>query len=149
MPRLARDGDYASAVLGAWWDEVAARDERYGGGDGPGGSSSVSAPLVYGRAADGASLHGRVYRRRPPPPETNDADPPPPPSPHPPLLPGIILFHTGAGPQDVFLRWKADSLVSDRETFGDGGGGWGGVRRPDSRPPRRRDRVGLARQGAL
>ncbi len=28
-------------------------------------------------------------------------------------VPAIILFHTGAGPQDVFLRWKADMLVRD------------------------------------
>jgi dienelactone hydrolase len=36
-------------------------------------------------------------------------------------MPGIILFHTGAGPQDLFLRWKADSLVNDKETFGANG----------------------------
>ena len=36
-------------------------------------------------------------------------------------LPGIILFHTGAGPQDIFLRWKADSLVNEADdTFEDG-----------------------------
>ena len=74
MPRLARDGEYASAVLEAWRDEVAARDERDDVGDGR-GASSVLAPLVYGRAADGASLHGHIYRRRPPPlPKTNDGD---------------------------------------------------------------------------
>ena len=36
------------------------------------------------------------------------------------LLPGIILFHTGAGPQDIFLRWKADSLVNEWKVFGNG-----------------------------
>ena len=36
-------------------------------------------------------------------------------------MPGVVLFHTGAGPQDVFLRWKADSLATDRETFGENG----------------------------
>ena len=25
----------------------------------------------------------------------------------------IILFHTGAGPQDIFLRWKADMLIRE------------------------------------
>ena len=33
----------------------------------------------------------------------------------------MVLFHTGAGPQDVFLRWKADALANDREAFGDKG----------------------------
>eukprot|EP00547_Thalassionema_nitzschioides_P018472 CAMPEP_0194237694 /NCGR_PEP_ID=MMETSP0158-20130606/4623_1 /TAXON_ID=33649 /ORGANISM="Thalassionema nitzschioides, Strain L26-B" /LENGTH=394 /DNA_ID=CAMNT_0038971777 /DNA_START=224 /DNA_END=1411 /DNA_ORIENTATION=+ len=28
-------------------------------------------------------------------------------------LPAILLFHTGAGPQDIFLRWKADVLVRE------------------------------------
>jgi dienelactone hydrolase len=132
-PRLPRDEAYASAVLRAWRDEVAARrDGRDGGasvdGDDDEGrtTSSVSAPLVYGCATDGTSLHGHIYRRCPPsssspssPPITNKNDPPP--SPPPPLLPGILLFHTGAGPQDVFLRWKADSLVNEVGTFGDGG----------------------------
>ena len=28
------------------------------------------------------------------------------------LVPGIVLFHTGAGPSDIFMYWKADSVVS-------------------------------------
>jgi len=27
-------------------------------------------------------------------------------------VPGIVLFHTGAGPNDIFMRWKADALIS-------------------------------------
>ena len=104
-PRLAKDEDYASAVLKAWTDEV---DGRRGGGDGGG---SVSSPLVYECETDGSSLHGHVYRPSPPREEGDDAA-------EEKCVPGIVLFHTGAGPQDVFLRWKADSLVNERETFG-------------------------------
>jgi len=32
-------------------------------------------------------------------------------------LPTLILFHTAAGPRDIFLYWKADSLVTDKDLF--------------------------------
>lgn len=30
-------------------------------------------------------------------------------------VPGIVLFHTGAGPSDIFIYWKADSIISSLE----------------------------------
>ena len=27
-------------------------------------------------------------------------------------VPGIVLFHTGAGPNDIFMYWKADSIIA-------------------------------------
>ncbi len=39
----------------------------------------------------------------------------------PPLLPGVILFHTGAGPHGAFLHWRADSPAGSDRTFGKGG----------------------------
>lgn len=95
IPRLAKDDNYASAIIDAWKSDVNGRDNDL---------SSVAAPVVY-HDSNGCPLHGYVYR------PSNDISN---------NLPGIILFHTGAGPQDVFLRWKADSLVTDLQTFPDG-----------------------------
>ena len=98
-PRLAKDAEYATAVFKAWKEETEKNDHR----------SSVAAPLVYD-SNDGCSLHGHIYRPSPPSASNATAQ-----------LPGIVLFHTGAGPQDVFLRWKADSLASDASLFPSGG----------------------------
>ena len=115
-PQLARDEKYASAIINAWKDEVSSRSIK--------SSPSVSAPYVYSCKEDRSSaLYGYIYRASPPSQlklddnslattQNNN---------NPPLLPGVILFHTGAGPQDLFLRWKADSLVNSRDVFGDGG----------------------------
>jgi dienelactone hydrolase len=35
-------------------------------------------------------------------------------------VPGVLLFHTGAGPHDVFLLWKAESLVRNTAIFPNG-----------------------------
>ncbi|KAL7517441.1 hypothetical protein ACHAWX_002362, partial [Stephanocyclus meneghinianus] len=102
-PRLAKDSNYASAILAAWKDDVDNRSND--------AVTSVAAPIVY-HDDEGCPLFGYVHR----PANTvqnnfnlkNNH------------LPGIILFHTGAGPQDVFLRWKADVLVTDSHTFPDG-----------------------------
>lgn len=108
-PRLAKDEAYAAAVLEAWREELAVR-----GGGAP--SRSVASPLEYVcQSDDGTSLHGHVTRLPyiyQPPADGGGRET---------CLPGVVLFHTGAGPQDVFLRWRADSLVHDRETFGDEG----------------------------
>lgn len=103
-PQLAKDEDYASAVVKAWSGELNKRTSIDGG--------SVSSPFTYKCKSDGTSLYGHIYRPSPPP--TNDSSVEE-------NLPGIVLFHTGAGPQDIFLRWKADSLVNERDVFGDKG----------------------------
>lgn len=107
QPQLAKDEDYASAILKSWGEEFT---KRTAGSDGGG---SISSPFTY-NASDGTPLYGHVYRPSPPPPSDDSSSAEN-------SLPGIILFHTGAGPQDIFLRWKADSLVNDRDTFGEGG----------------------------
>ena len=95
-PQLAKDEAYASAVMKAWREDL---DER--------GSRSVCSPLTYACEADGSSLYGHICR----PADSSSREK---------CLPGVVLFHTGAGPQDIFLRWKADALANDRGTF-DGG----------------------------
>ena len=86
-PQLAKDEDYANAVLEAWRLDVESRDAA---------TVSLARPIKY-QSSDGTELFGHVYRTK----TMNDEK-----------LPGIVLFHTGAGPQDVFLRWKADSIAT-------------------------------------
>jgi len=90
--RLAKDEAYATAILNAWKQEYVQGRESEKPTD-----SAIGTPWKYRRRSDGADLYGYIVS----PVTTNDAA----------KLPGILLFHTAAGPQDVFLRWKADSLV--------------------------------------
>jgi len=101
-PQLAKDADYASAIQKAWIKDLESRP----------GSSSVNVPFIYKCSSDGSSLYGHIYRSSEPQYRKECIVE---------LLPGVIIFHTGAGPQDIFLRWKAESLVNDKATFGDKG----------------------------
>lgn len=107
QPQLAKDEDYASAILKSWGEEVNKRTAAESDGGG-----SISSPLTY-NASDGTPLYGHIYRPSPPPSDDSSSAEN--------SLPGIIIFHTGAGPQDIFLRWKADSLVNERQVFGEKG----------------------------
>ena len=107
-PRLAKDANYAQAVLDAWKTDVSGRSSRQAR------RSSSAASITY-NDEDGSELYGYVYR----PSLSNDGKEESYNSTNR-ILPGIVLFHTGAGPQDVFLRWKADALVSDSLTFPNG-----------------------------
>ena len=110
IPQLAKDDDYAGAVQQAWRNDVKERDEN--------SVESESAPLVY-VDEDGVQLYGHVVRRRgmvrdnkmDTSSATGEMDE---------LMPGIVFFHTGAGPQDVCLRWKADVLVTAADVFPNG-----------------------------
>jgi dienelactone hydrolase len=83
--QLAKDEKYLEAVLKLWQAE-----ER--------GIPTETSPLVY---CDGNenNLYGHIIRRGN---QQDDDDN---------KVPGILLFHTGAGPQDVFLFYKADVLA--------------------------------------
>ena len=67
--------------------------------------TSESKPVTY-HDNEGISLYGHAVRRV----GMTSTTP----------VPGILLFHTAAGPHDVCLHWKADSLVTDEQTFPDG-----------------------------
>ena len=105
-PRLAKDVNYANAVLDAWKTEAAGRSNVRA-------RTSIAASITY-NDQHGCQLYGYVYR-----PSCNDRNEEISNNGNR-ILPGIVLFHTGAGPQDVFLRWKADTLVSDSQTFPEG-----------------------------
>lgn len=99
-PRVAKDREYAVAVLDAWrqeeslsstvWTTEIARVVYYEDGSVP---SDSTGPLF-----------GHMVRK----PRAQSPD-------HGPIaapLPGILLFHTAAGPQDIFLFYKAACLVN-------------------------------------
>jgi dienelactone hydrolase len=106
-PRLALDKSYASAVLDAWRheEEEAAADHE--------ASSPWTAEykrVVYCGYDPAQPLFGYLVRKQP---QTGGgAD-----SPNS-ELPGVLLFHTAAGPNDVFLMYKAAALASTLEGGG-------------------------------
>ena len=96
-PRLANDEGFALEVQKIWNEEVARRRQ------GEGTVRAVGKPITY-QTSEGTPLYGYAAR-----PETVTDDD---------SLPGILLFHTGAGPHDIFLRWKAESLVTNPDIGG-------------------------------
>jgi len=97
LPRLAKDEGFALEVQKIWKEEVARRRQ------GEGTVRAVGKPITY-QTSEGTPLYGYVAR-----PETVTDDG---------SLPGILIFHTGAGPHDIFLRWKAESLVTNPDIGG-------------------------------
>mmetsp|Transcript_21123 Transcript_21123/g.41869 ORF Transcript_21123/g.41869 Transcript_21123/m.41869 type:complete len:393 (-) Transcript_21123:233-1411(-) len=96
VPRFAKDANYAREVQKAWKFEVDRRPA-------PKWEASGS-PIVYSTEA-GIHLYGYFVRSESPYVKKGN-------------LPGVLLFHTGAGPQDIFLRWKAESLATNVEIGG-------------------------------
>ena len=92
IPRIAKDVEYATAVQTLWKEELRSRMNH----------TSEFRECHY-EAEDGTRLFGTVIRRAGIPAETK--------------TPGILFFHTGVGPHDVCLQWKADSLVTNEDTF--------------------------------
>mmetsp|Transcript_31939 Transcript_31939/g.69117 ORF Transcript_31939/g.69117 Transcript_31939/m.69117 type:complete len:399 (+) Transcript_31939:278-1474(+) len=90
-PRLAKDEDFAASVQKHWKAEVDTREAR-----------AIGAPITY-QTSQGVPLYG--YAVRPASGLRFSA-------------PGILIFHTAAGPQGIFLRWKAESIATDPELGG-------------------------------
>lgn len=99
-PQMAKDVDFAHAVLKAWDEELAIRVQDT--------VTSETKQLQYIDSTDGTTLNGHVIRRQKEREAARTS------------VPGILFFHTSAGPHDVSLMWKADSLVCSRDTFPDG-----------------------------
>lgn len=91
-PRTAKDADYAAAIQQAWRQEKST-------------CTSETASIIY-KDNGGTPLYGHVMRRVGTLPSIK--------------VPGILLFPTAAGPHDICLDWKADSLVNDQEIFPNG-----------------------------
>ena len=92
-PRTAKDTEYATAIQQAWRQELTST------------CTSEAASIIY-KDNEGTPLYGHVVRRVGTLPSIK--------------VPGILLFPTAAGPHDICLDWKADSLVTNQEAFPNG-----------------------------
>lgn len=86
-PQFAKDYQYATAILDAWKVQENA-DERVW---------NTEWRRVRYQADHDQPLYGHMVR-----PTRNNDD----------KVPAILLFHTGTGPHDLFLLWKAAALVN-------------------------------------
>ena len=88
-PRIAKDFAYANAVLDAWKQDEQEATTLW---------DTKIRPIVY-MDEEETPLYGRiVVKNKEMSPDKK--------------RPGILLFHTGAGPHDIFLYWKAAALVN-------------------------------------
>jgi Dienelactone hydrolase family len=95
QPQLAKDYDYANAVLEAWHDDELTSQST---GTKPSMWNTEWKSVKY---YDGIiPLYGHFIRRK----QSSSV------STLPPI--GILFFHTGAGPHDIFLLWKASAIVN-------------------------------------
>jgi dienelactone hydrolase len=111
-PRMAKDTSYANAIQEAWRRDKVNHQDKFK--DCPSGTT-ISTPYSF-RIHSSESQHsddmsyGHVIRRYP---ALVSSVPQP-------KVPGILFFHTGAGPHDIFLQWKADTLANNLKLFPDG-----------------------------
>lgn len=99
-PQLAKDNQYASAVLEAWRNDATMNQTN------DVCMSMGTASTYHPNHDQSKTLHGYIVAPSALLTKYQEDD----------LqreIPAIILFHTGAGPQDIFLRWKADMLVRE------------------------------------
>mmetsp|Transcript_28360 Transcript_28360/g.84910 ORF Transcript_28360/g.84910 Transcript_28360/m.84910 type:complete len:367 (-) Transcript_28360:8-1108(-) len=103
-PRIARDDAWAATLRGAWKGTVK--------------TSPTVERIVYAADENGEALYGDALR----------------PAFHKEALPIVVLYHTAAGPRDLFVYWRAEILcdlgyaVFVADLFGDEkGDGWDGA----------------------
>jgi dienelactone hydrolase len=87
--RYAKDDEYLKAVLDSWNQDTSSTSSP---------QRVETSPLIY-LDDNGTPLYGHVVR---PAVDNKNTS----------LRPGILLFHTAAGPQDIFLFQKAAKLAS-------------------------------------
>ena len=92
--RYAKDDEYLEAVLESWKQDRSTTTSP---------QRVETSPLIY-HDDNGIPLYGHVVRPIASKDEDDDSRTP--------LRPGILLFHTAAGPQDVFLFQTAAKLAS-------------------------------------
>lgn len=97
--RLAKDEEYATAVLEAWRKDVSQSQLR-------GSDESIGHAFQYGSDTDEMMQNMNGYIVAPSKLIYNNNNQ----GQTQEKVPAILLWHTGAGPQDIFLRWKADIL---------------------------------------
>lgn len=93
--RYAKDDEYLAAVLGSWEQDIATQESSQP-------QEVETSPWIY-HDEQGTPLYGHIVRPIASSDFSVNAST---------KLPGILLFHTAAGPQDVFLFEKAAQLAS-------------------------------------
>lgn len=94
-PRLARDETYAMDIIKAWKQDLSSQSTRST-------FETFGCPFPY-RDANNNEYYGYLVI-----PSTVDVDN------ISEKLPLVVLFHTGAGPQDIFNRFKADQIAREK-----------------------------------
>jgi len=90
IPRMAKSVEYARAIQDAWIPQIGSFSHEV-----------ICSPIKYADST-GCPLYGHLITSNH---TASDKE-----------TVGIILFHTAAGPHDLFLHWKAHELIS---TFND------------------------------
>jgi hypothetical protein len=112
-PQMAKDVRYAEAIQAAWREEIAKRSVSK---TATSQTTNVQWTTISYKAIDSNNgavpLYGYCLRchreiNEPPTITTTTSG-----------TAGIVLFHTGAGPHDIFLLWKADSLLRELPNLG-------------------------------
>jgi dienelactone hydrolase len=94
-PRLIKTEQFAQVLQAEW------REECYTGRTGPTGAddlkktSSMGRPHLFTESSRGTTYYGHVVY----PPNVHSSE----------VLPVLVVFQTGAGPHDLYFRWKADA----------------------------------------
>jgi dienelactone hydrolase len=115
QPRMAKDLAYAHSIQEAWLKDKATLQDEFSTSTNE--ATTTISKLYPFRALsdDNQHLHGimsysYLVRRNPTISPSNLKR----------KLPAILFFHTGAGPHDIFLQWKADTLVNNIKIFPEG-----------------------------
>ena len=104
-PQMAKDVDFGQAVISKWNEDVTQMKSTNTYWE----AGSETKLFEYQDSADGKTLYGHLLRTQ----QEKDAATKK-------KVPGILLFHTGAGPHDISLLWKADLLACNKDIFPDG-----------------------------
>ena len=98
IPRLARDESYGRDIIDAWKVDISSSHTSRNNFD------TFGSPFPY-ECVDGVQYSGYVVI-----PSTIDLET----VTEEDKLPVVVLFHTGAGPQDIFNRFQADKLCREK-----------------------------------
>jgi len=99
-PRLAKDTEYANAVMDAWKGDISSCNSSI---------NTIGCKCLYYRESELGEMNGYLVAPSILTTESETSST----KKQTKKYPAVVLFHTGAGPQDIFLRWKADILVRE------------------------------------
>ena len=101
VPRMARNETYAKDIIKAWKADANPDDKQLKRDD----NSTFGSPFPYKGVGDAGDKEYAGYLVVPSTVDVNNISE---------KLPVVMLFHTGAGPQDIFNRYIADKLAREK-----------------------------------